>query len=108
MDHLLRAIKIKEALARENGPLLPDRERLIHSFFCWLRRPSRPRFCSQASTGSDDVFDVVSISEASGWALLNQGAWTWPISSRHSAGIGRPSSSRRNQSTTACTSVPFP
>src|SRR3989442_4576849 len=76
--------------------------------FCWVRRLSRPRFCGQASTGSDNVFDVVSISEASGWALLNQGAWTWPISSRHSAGIGRPSWSRRNQSTTASTSVSFP
>src|SRR5207244_1442815 len=76
--------------------------------FCWVRRLSRPRFCGQASTGSDDVFDIVSISEASGWALLDQGARTWPISSRHSAGIGRPSSSRRNQSTTASTSVPFP
>src|SRR5438132_8916116 len=65
-------------------------------------------FSGQASTGSDDAFDVVSISDASGRALLDQGARIWPISSRHSAGIGRPSSSRRNQSTTASTSVPFP
>src|SRR5207249_7072047 len=76
--------------------------------FSWLRRPSRPTARDQASTGSDASFDEVSISDASGWALLDQGARTWPISSRHSAGIGRPSSSRRNQSTTASTSEPFP
>src|SRR3989442_15254429 len=76
--------------------------------FSWLRRPSRLRTCGQASTGSDASFDEVSISDASGWALLDQGARTWPISSRHSTGIGRPSSSRRNQSTTASTSEPFP
>src|SRR5256884_5408518 len=73
--------------------------------FSWLRRPSRPTARDQASTGSDASFDEVSISDASGWALLNQGARTCPMSSRHSAGIGRPSSSRRNQSTTVSTSA---
>src|SRR5207245_3596824 len=52
--------------------------------------------------------EAPSISDASGRALWDHGARIWPISSRHSAGIGRPSSSRRNQSTTASTSVPFP
>src|SRR5207249_10665463 len=54
------------------------------------------------------AFAQVSISDASGWALLDQGARAWPISSRHSAGIGRPSSSRRHQSTTAWTSETLP
>src|SRR2546421_1481146 len=76
--------------------------------FSWLRRPSRPTARDQASTGSDASFDEVSISAAWGWALLDQGARTWPIGPRHSAGIGRPSSSRRNQSTTVSTSVRFP
>src|SRR5207245_320400 len=58
--------------------------------------------------GSDASFDGVSISNASGCALLDQGARTWPISSRHSAGIGLPPSSPRNQSTTVSTSVRFP
>src|SRR2546425_12514185 len=107
MDHLLRTPfegglgKVERASAsrsRTSNPLI----------FSWLRRPSRPTARDQASTGSDAAFDEVSISDASGWALLNQGARTCPISSRHSAGIGRPSSSRRNQSTTASTSVPFP
>src|ERR671931_792709 len=35
--------------------------------------------------------------------LVCHGEWTCPISSRHSAGIGRPSSSRRYQSTTSST-----
>src|SRR3989441_7644011 len=107
MDHLLRTPfegglgKVERASAsrsRTSNPLI----------FSWSRRPSRPRACDYASTGSDASFDEVSISDASGWALLNQGARTCPISSRHSAGLGRPSSSRRNQSTTASTSVPFP
>src|SRR3989475_7846342 len=44
--------------------------------FSWLRRPSRPTARDHASTGSDASFDEVSISDASGWALLNQGART--------------------------------
>src|SRR3989441_4856393 len=107
MDHLLRTPfegglgKVERASAsrsRTSNPLI----------FSWLRRPSRPTACDHASTGSEAAFDEVSTSDASGWALLNQGARTCPISSRHSAGIGRPSSSRRNQSTTVSTSVRFP
>src|SRR5881296_777102 len=93
--------KVERASAsrsRTSNPLL----------FCWSRRPSRSGSTDHASTGSDVTFEAVSISDASGCALLNQGARTCPISSRHSAGIGRPSSSRRNQSTTASTSEPFP
>src|SRR3989442_8565166 len=99
---------VKGGLGKVERASAPDRERLIHSFFCWLRRQSRSGSTDHASTGSDVTFEAVSISDASGCALLNQGARTWPISSRHSAGIGRPSSSRRNQSTTASTSEPFP
>src|SRR2546427_7943809 len=107
MDHLLRTPfegglgKVERASAsrsRTSNPLI----------FPWLRRPSRPTARDQASTGSDASFDEVSISDASGWALLDQGARTWPITSPHPAGMRRPSSSRRNQSPTASTSEPFP
>src|SRR2546426_6559861 len=108
MDHLLKSHQIKGGLGKVERASASRSRTSNPLIFSWLRRPSRRTARDHASTGSDASFDEVSISDVSGCALLNQGARTWPISSRHSAGIGRPSSSRRNQSTTASTSEPFP